>query len=133
MPTLLELVGLPVPAASEGISLGPALKTGEAIPSRTLYCGIPSEVSAYRDDDILFLRRNADPKSSESSWRPHGLRWSPNRGVAESDEPLALLSEAQAYIRGAVPTIEAELLTPEEVRRPQALGYAENDGDDSSP
>jgi arylsulfatase len=133
MPTLLELLGLPVPAASEGIALGPALKTGEAIPSRTLYCGIPSEVSAYRDDDILFLSRNADPKSSESSWRPHGLRWSPNRGVAESDEALALLSEAQAYIRGAVPTLEAELMTPEEVRRLQALGYAENDGDDSSP
>jgi arylsulfatase len=133
MPTLLELVGLRVPEASEGIALGPALKTGEAIPSRTLYCGIQNEVGAYREDGILFLRRNPEPESSESSWRPHGLRWDPNSGVAESDAALALLSEARAYIRGAVPTLEAELLTPEEVRRLQALGYAEDDGDGRSP
>jgi arylsulfatase A-like enzyme len=131
MPTLLELAGQRIPEASEGMALGPALKSQDAIPSRTLYCDIPRQVSAYRENSILNLRVYDPDGTQEPIFLPMGLSWSPDLGVRKDDEALDLLSEAQAYVQGAVPTIEAELLTPEEVRRLQALGYVESD--DGSP
>ena len=53
MPTLLEAAGIPAPEGLRGIALGPALRSGEPLPGRLVYCdmGFENFATAKPADD----------------------------------------------------------------------------------
>ena len=78
MPTLLEAAGIPAPEGLRGIALGPALRSGEPLPGRLVYCDMGFEVSAY--DARGFVRLvNVGPSRLDTDSLPTTL---------SSDKPL---------------------------------------------
>jgi arylsulfatase A-like enzyme len=126
MPTLLELVGLPVPEGARGIALGPFLRSGEPLPERTLFCDVGDDLSAYSGDRFYRKKQTKDAKGGRSL--AGTFRWSP--GVAwqrVSDDP-ELRRATLAYETGRRPMRQqGGSLAPAEVERLRALGYLEDE------
>lgn len=121
LPTLLELAGLPLPEASTGVALGPALRGESTVPHRTLFCDVGVEVGAYRDD--LYLRARLGSSLGDirkGTWT--GYRWRAD-GLAVASEADELRSELERYASVQTPTADAEALSAEQAARLRALGY----------
>jgi hypothetical protein len=136
MPTLLELAGLDVPEGAKGLALAPSLRAGRALPLRTVYCDIGSEVSAYRDDSVLRAlgvlgawAPGADPERVRPIW--HSYTWRADGSwerVPEVDVPT---EEVRHYLGRAFPLVRSEV-EPERVEELRALGYVV-DGHEARP
>jgi len=127
LPTLLDLAGLPVPEGARGISLAAPLRRGEALPDRTVYCDIGSEVSAYRGE--LSVRAlgtlgawsspQADPRQPvwmAYAWRRDGS-WS---RIPDADATGVGLT---GYLESAAVPLARSDLSRERVEELKALGY----------
>ena len=124
MPTLLELVGLPVPEGARGIALGPYLRSGEPLPERTLFCDVGDEVSAYAGDRFY---RKRHPRGAETRSFAGTFRWSPGVPWQRVSDDPELRRATQAYEAARRPMRRQEgSLSPAEVERLRALGYLEH-------
>ena len=124
MPTLLDLAGLPVPAAARGIALGPYLRDGEPLPERTLFCDVGTDLSAYAGD--RFYRRKLPRAQPGGRIQAGTFRWSPGVPWARVEDDPELRRAALRYEASRRPTHTDEAtLSPADRERLRALGYLE--------
>ena len=134
LPTLLEWVGLPVPAGVAGAALGPWLRGEAALPERLLYTDIGEELSAYAEGGDAgpagFLRvsgaagawsegsaaRGLAPHWERYAW-PEGGAW---QRVPTGDFPV---ERVNAYLRQAEPMRLTRDISAEDEEKLRALGY----------
>jgi arylsulfatase len=143
MPTILDLVGRPLPREVRGRSLRDTLVSGASLPAETYFCDAGFELDAYREG--TFLRAQGPAWSAELDdhyksgqanvdgdllteagvgavgtfdWSSTGP-WTP----AAADERL--LQSAYAYWRGAVETAEQVEIPEDDLERLRALGYVD--------
>lgn len=132
MPTLLELVGLEVPADLSGMPLGPYLRRGSGMPDRLVFCDVGRELTAYRGDGFVRLagakRAYTAPtetgeglsyRTSRYSWDDEG-NWSQVAGEGPLEDAI------RAYADRVTPMKLSQGLSPEIRERLRALGYAED-------
>ena len=130
MPTLLELAGHHVPRFAQGIALGRLLRGGDPIPDRVIFCDVPGDVSAYRGDVFLRLRRRVSPGGGPPGSELAGYRWDTAGSLSQTQDAHPLLSEIKTYLGSAVPTVELPPADSEQARRLRALGYLEPEASD---
>jgi len=123
MPTLLELAGIDVPRATQGVALGSHLRDADPIPERLLFCDFPGGVGAYRGHS--FLRFPLARAGSHRRPAPSGHRWTPSGGLSSAPEVLQLSKQVRDYVLRSVPTEEIGPLPPRQTERLRALGYIE--------
>jgi arylsulfatase len=128
-PTLLELAGLPPLEGSSGLALGPYLRSGEALPLRTVFCDTRGEASAYRLDGYISLRGPANEglqQALASEEAGGGERITVREYFAAGDAPATrdpeLEAMLRAYVRSSVPVAPASL-SETTLERLRALGY----------
>ncbi len=134
LPTLLELAGLPVPAASRGIALGPFLRERHPLPERYVLCDGGEELAAYREDGFV---RAVDikgawtaPAALEPGWGAY--RWDATGSYqqiedesAERPRVMRDFAALDRYLRHPVPMQPAEPPDAAEREGLRALGYLE--------
>lgn len=134
MPTLLELAGLPAPAAGAGLALGPYLRHEREFPVRTAFCEIGFAVGAYAADHFLLARgaaTSARPQEEPSVLPAAALtqraefRWSGRSAPATpSTEPDRALAQAlDAYAIAPVAIGAGIRLHGADRERLRQLGY----------
>jgi len=101
LPTLLELVGLPVPEDARGISLGPALRDATPVPQRILFTDVGMEVSAYRGNQFFRVRIQPPEQEPEAGAPPGSVRAS-GRGYQWKDGARFRQAKAEPELRRAV-------------------------------
>jgi arylsulfatase len=122
LPTLLDLAGLPVPAQSRGLSLGPLLEPGQEIPERILYSDIGTEVSAYHGDRFVRVRRASLQAPWEPSWQTYD--WNAVTGtLAETRGEPRMRAPIAGYLARRAPLAPLAPPSEEEQERLRALGY----------
>jgi arylsulfatase A-like enzyme len=132
MPTLLELVGLELPANLSGMPLGPHLRQTSRIPDRLVFCDVGRELSAYRGDGFVRLT-GAKKAYSAPAGADEGLAFRASRYAWDDDDRWSRvasevpLDEAiRAYAHRVTPMKISRELSPEIRERLRALGYAED-------
>jgi len=133
MPTLLDLVGIEIPAGTSGVALGPIIRGDSPLAGRLVYCDQGSDLSAYgrggfvRVGDILAAWNSSEmnrPAVMAPRWAAY--RWVPGEDWQAVDEIDANSKKAiRSYFRQAIPMVEAEEPSQLRVERLRALGYAE--------
>jgi arylsulfatase A-like enzyme len=149
MPTLLELAGLPPAEGARGIALGPYLRSGRALPTRTLICDMGSELAAYRGDRFVRIvevtpalldvddlpETAAGGEPARPSWGrvlPESLgprwwsyRWAGNgKDFAVSEDSNGLPEGVLEYLSATpVRTSFIDHIRPDDLLRLKALGY----------
>ncbi len=126
LPTLLELVGVPVPGDAAGIALGPMLRGEEPPPGdRALFVDVGAEVSVYRGD--VFLRtRTGETLGPAAQGSRQAYRWQTASAWQPVATPEDLEREAQAYSAvERAPLRSAPELERDDEERLRALGYLE--------
>jgi len=137
-PTLLdlaELTSLPTPS---GLSLAPALRSGQALPDRTLFCDTVGETSAYRLGSYLRISGFSDSNASRAlaradagqatALRLHG-RAQQSDGSWSQGVDRDALRELRAYLRNEVPVVPSSP-EPDTLERLRSLGYLADDPPD---
>jgi arylsulfatase A-like enzyme len=132
MPTLLELVGLELPADLSGMPLGPYLRQSTRMPDRLVFCDVGRELTAYREDGFVRVTgarkaytAPADADDGLSS-RTTGYAWD-NDGIWSQVADEVPLEEAiRVYAQRVTPMKISQELDPEIRERLRALGYAED-------
>jgi arylsulfatase A-like enzyme len=124
MPTLLELVGAPLPDDIDGLALGPLLRDGKRLPDRTVFCDAGHDLAAYREDRFfrLWLPLGAPPGTPV---RQGTFRWSPGQPPTLAPDEMDLARELADYRENRRKVrYHGEEISPEEAARLRALGYA---------
>jgi arylsulfatase A-like enzyme len=129
LPTLLELAGLPIPAATSGSPLGPIVRGEQEIPERYVYSDIGDEVTAYRGNEVIRVTgtENAwlkEPQATASNpplwfhyvWHKDGT-WAPT-----TEDPTAQKT-IRSYVETAVPIKKTPAMELQDLERLRALGY----------
>ena len=114
LPTLLDLVGFPVPGDARGVSLA----SGAPPADRVLFCELEGEVTAYRGD--VFVRRVAG--------EPRTFTWGSERWRSAPDD-AALTGAIGEHLAIEPDPRPADALSDEDQQRLEALGYVDPLGD----
>ena len=132
MPTLLELVGLELPADLSGMALGPYLRQKSGMPDRLVFCDVGRELTAYREGGFVRVlgakRAYSAPADADDGLasRTTGYTWG-NDGIWSQVADEVPLEEAiRAYAHRVTPMKISRGLSPEIRERLRALGYAED-------
>jgi len=139
--TLLALAGEAGEIGAGGLSLVDALRTGAALPERTLFCDAVGETSAYRLRSVARVggfgaRSAARALAAFEAGDASALALSGARAAGESEggswtpgiDP-ALARELADYLRGEV-AVSAASPNAETLERLRALGYLGDPADD---
>ena len=130
LPTLVELAGLPEPAAQaayDGVALGPVLRGEVAPPSeRFVYCDMGNDVSAYRGDRFSRVRLEDRAIPGEGIWRSY--RWDLDGSWVPVDEDPAIESSLSAYLQKKAHSVKSHGIDARAAARLPAVGYRELDG-----
>jgi arylsulfatase A-like enzyme len=119
LPTVLEWVGAKPLSEADGLALGPLLRKHEPLPERSVFCESPEEQGAYRGDRFV---RAGPPAAAE---RNGTFRWQPGFAPERAEPDAALGRELAAHGESRTPLrYHGALLSPAEVARLRALGYA---------
>jgi arylsulfatase len=128
MPTLLELAGLPIPASSRGLALGPALRAGRPLPDRVVFSDTGHELTAYRSRWFvrILLRAPGEDPSSAAAREPRtiGYAWRNDGEWTAMRRDVELADQERAYLALEPRTTPAPLLDADTARRLRQLGYA---------
>jgi arylsulfatase len=128
-PTVLELVGLPVPKDAVGIALAPHWRARTSLPERVVFADVGNEVSAYVPNSFLRVRLRGDIGDMKErsirlyQWGRDG-RWTAAQGT-----DAERLRSVEAYISKQTPLRRASSLTEVDVERLRALGYVDVEKD----
>jgi len=133
MPTLLDLLGVELPAGASGIALGPIVRGDLPMPDRLVYCDEGSDLSAYGPDGFVRVGEIVAAWNSGETGRlpltsPYwaAYRWTPGADWLPVDAIDADSKQAiRSYFRQAVPMVEAKKPSRLRIKRLRALGYAE--------
>ena len=131
LPTLLELSGVEVPDEVSGIALGPYLRNSRDLPARKLYCDLGIETGVYDESGwtrVRFPSYAAAARGDMTEIRAESYAWSPESGWSQEATKAEVSGEAEGYFSAVkAPRAVDRQLSPEEVKRLQALGYLEPD------
>jgi arylsulfatase A-like enzyme len=129
LPTLLDLVGLAVPADARGTALGPLIRGEATLPDRFVYCDIGSQLSAYRGEEFLQVFglegawQEGDGISGAPRWR--SLRWTPGTAWTPTPKEAELPGAIFDYAKRAEPIEHLPPPDPELIKQLRALGYVD--------
>jgi len=133
MPTLLELAALEPEADSDGVALGPYLRSGAPIPARRVYCDIGRELSAYGSDDFVRVTKLAGAwpeELGEAEGPPvwERFRWSEEGVISRADDRVIVKGPIEAYFGAATPMARnPEELDARDLEALRALGYVDTE------
>jgi arylsulfatase len=124
LPTVLEWLGLPLPASIAGLSLVPLLTGADELPERTVFADVGAEVSAYRGDRFLRVRLKGDLGGTRAG-SPVAYRWGRDGSWTPDSSAPDLLDHTLRYSTARAPMRKAEELESDDRKRLRALGYLE--------